>query len=74
LVEIERQLQSLAMVRTLYVRDFRNGTATLAVGLSAAMTSQQFENALSTLEHPRLRVLSSTRDVLELRVDTVGVA
>src|SRR5439155_26462000 len=33
LVEIERRIQSLPVVRTLYVRDFRAGAATLAVAL-----------------------------------------
>lgn len=69
LVEIERRIQSLAVVRTLYVRDFRGGVATLAVGLRQPLVSEEFAAALSGLEHPRLRVVSSTRDVLELRID-----
>lgn len=69
LVEIERRIQSLPAVRTLYVRDFRGGVATLAVGLRQPMTSGEFAAALGGLEHPRLRVVSSTRNVLELRID-----
>lgn len=69
LVEIERRIQSLPVVRTLYVRDFRGGVATLAVGLRQPMASNEFAAALGGLEHPRLRVVSSTRNVLELRID-----
>ena len=69
LVEIERRIQSLPVVRTLYVRDFRGGVATLAVGLRQAMASSEFAAALGRLEHPRLRVVSSSRNVLELRID-----
>jgi len=69
LVEIERRIQSLPAVRTLYVRDFRRGVATLAVGLRQPLASAEFAAALSRLEHPRLRVVSSTRNVLELRID-----
>ncbi|GAC1698837.1 MAG: hypothetical protein NVS9B6_09570 [Candidatus Limnocylindrales bacterium] len=69
LVEIERRIQSLPVVRTLYVRDFRGGVATLAVGLRQPMASSEFATALGGLEHPRLRVVSSTRNVLELRID-----
>lgn len=69
LVEIERRIQSLSAVRTLYVRDFRGGVATLAVGLRQPLTSAEFATALGGLEHPRLRVVSSTRNVLELRID-----
>ena len=69
LVEIERRIQSLPVVRTLYVRDFRGGVATLAVGLRQPLASSEFAAALSGLEHPRLRVVSSTRNVLELRID-----
>jgi len=69
LVEIERRIQALPTVRTLYVRDFRGGVATLAVGLRQPMTSGEFAASLGRLEHPRLRVVSSTQSVLELRID-----
>ena len=69
LVEIERRIQSLPSVRTLYVRDFRGGVATLAVGLRQPLASSEFAAALGGLDHPRLRVVSSTRNVLELRID-----
>lgn len=69
LEEIERRIQSLPSVRTLYVRDFRGGVATLAVRLRQPLASSEFAAALGGLEYPRLRVVSSTRNVLELRID-----
>ena len=70
LVEIERRIQSLAGVRTLYVRDFRNGVATLAVGLRTAMTADEFGAAVRALETPRFHIESIVRNSLELRIET----
>lgn len=70
LVEVERRLQGLPIVRTVYARDFRNGVATLAIGLRHPMSVQEFATAVTSLEYPRLRVLSATGYVLELRIDT----
>src|SRR5438552_1294928 len=53
LVDIERRIQSLAQVRTLYVRDFRGGVATLAVGLRVPMLVDELWSAIATLEQPR---------------------
>ena len=69
LVEIERHIQSLPAVRTLYVRDFRAGTATLAVALRSPLVPEEFGTMLASLEQLRLRVMASARNVLELRVD-----
>src|SRR5207249_9111559 len=46
LVEIERRIQSLPIIRTLYVRDFRAGVATLAVGLRTPMLPTEVASAL----------------------------
>ena len=70
LVELERRLQGMPVVRTVYARDFRNGVATLAIGLRHPMTVQEFASAVTSLEYPRLRVLSTTGYVLELRIDS----
>ena len=70
LVELERRLQGMPAVRTVYARDFRNGVATLAIGLRQPMTVQDFATAVTSLEYPRLRVLSTTGYVLELRIDS----
>lgn len=69
LVEIERHIQSLPAVRTLYVRDFRAGVATLAVSLRSAMTPDEFGVTLTGLPELRLRLVSSARNSLELRID-----
>lgn len=75
LVEIERHIQALPAVRTLYVRDFRGGTATLAVALRSAMTPEEFAGMLSGLEQPRLRLVSGSRNTIELRIEgEAGVA
>jgi hypothetical protein len=70
LVEIERRIQSLSGVRTLYVRDFRNGVATLAVGLRTAMTADEFASAVGTIASPRFVLESVVRNSVELRIET----
>ena len=70
LVEIERRIQSLPGVRTLYVRDFRNGVATLAVGLRSPMTAEEFGAAVLALETPRFHVESVARSSVELRIES----
>jgi hypothetical protein len=75
LVEIERRIQSLPVVRTLYVRDFRAGAATLAVSLRSAMTPEEFASILAGLQQPRLRLIAGSRNTLELRIEgEAGVA
>ena len=70
LVELEGRLQGMPAVRTVYARDFRNGVATLAIGLRSPMTVDEFATAVTRLEYPRLRVVSTTGYVLELRIDS----
>jgi hypothetical protein len=75
LVEIERRIQALPVVRTLYVRDFRAGAATLAVALRATMTPEEFASILAGLQQPRLRLVAGSRNILELRIEgEAGVA
>jgi hypothetical protein len=69
LVELERRLQGMSVVRTVYARDFRNGVATLAIGLRHAMTVDEFAVAVTKLDYPRLRIVSTSGYVLELRID-----
>lgn len=69
LVEIERHIQTLPVVRTLYVRDFRGGTATLAVALRSAMTAEEFAGMLAGLGQPRMRVVAGSRNTIELRIE-----
>ena len=70
LVELERRLQGMPAVRTVYARDFRNGVATLAIGLRNPMTVDEFAAAVTALEYPRLKIVSTTGYVLELRIDS----
>lgn len=70
LVELERRLQGMPVVRTVYARDFRNGVATLAIGLRHPMTVDEFATAVTKLDYPRLRIVSTSGYVLELRIDT----
>lgn len=70
LVELERRLQGMSVVRTVYARDFRNGVATLAIGLRHPMTVDEFAAAVTKLEYPRLRIVSTSGYVLELRIDS----
>jgi hypothetical protein len=75
LVEIERQIQALPVVRTLYVRDFRGGAATLAIALRSSMTPEEFAGLLRGLQQPRLRLVAGSRNTLEMRVEgEAGVA
>jgi len=69
LVDIERRIQSLAQVRTLYVRDFRGGVATLAVGLRVPMLVNELWSAIATLEQPRFALQRSGGTSLELRIE-----
>jgi hypothetical protein len=69
LIEIERHIQALPAVRTLYVRDFRGGVATLAVALRSAMAPTDFAEVLAGLGQPRMRLVSGSRNMLELRVE-----
>jgi hypothetical protein len=70
LVELERRLQGMSAVRTVYARDFRNGVATLAIGLRNPMTVDEFATAVTRLDYPRLRIVSTSGYVLELRIDS----
>jgi hypothetical protein len=70
LVELERRLQGMPVVRTVYARDFRNSVATLAIGLRHPMTLDEFAGAVTKLDYPRLRIVSTSGYVLELRIDS----
>ena len=69
LVELERRIQSLSVVRTIYVRDFRGGVATLAVGLRAPRTTDEFARDLGTIAQLPLRVTATRPNGLDLRID-----
>jgi len=69
LVDLERRIQTLPIVRSLYVRDFRGGVATLAVGLRSAMTPGEFAGAVSTLGPPAMRAVSTSGNTIQLRLE-----
>jgi hypothetical protein len=69
LVEVERRIQALPTVRSLYVRDFRGGIATLTVALRSPMTTEEFASGLRVIDEPQLRLVSGTRNVLEFRIE-----
>jgi hypothetical protein len=69
LVEVERRIQGLPTVRSLYVRDFRGGIATLTVALRSPMTTEEFASALRVIDEPQLRLVSGSRNVLEFRIE-----
>ena len=53
LVELERRLQGMPVVRTVYARDFRNGVATLAIGLRHPVTADEFAGPVRRQDYPR---------------------
>lgn len=69
LVELERRVQELPIVRTIHVRDYRHGVVRLAVGLRAASTAGEFAALVARIAQPRLTVLGSADATLELRLE-----
>ena len=69
LVELERRIQELPIVRTIYVRDYQDGVVRLAVGLRAPSTAGEFAALVARIARPRLTVLGSAGATLELRLE-----
>lgn len=69
LVELERRIQELPIVRTIYVRDYRDGVVRLAVGLRAPSTAGEFAALVARIAQPRLTILGSADATLELRLE-----
>lgn len=70
LVDLERRLQGFAGIRSVYVRDFRSGVATLACNIGHAMSMQDLADMLA-------RELGATVErvaegVIELKAKTEG--
>ena len=75
LVEIERRIQSLSQVKSLYVRDLNGGVASLVLGLRVPMLVDEMGAAIASLTQPRLAVQRTGADTLELRIEgEAGVA
>ena len=69
LIEIQQRIQSLSSVRALQLRDFRNGTATFAVGVAEAISPQEFGAVIQMLENLHLRLEGTAQNSVELRVE-----
>ncbi|MHB8631404.1 MAG: hypothetical protein ACYC9W_05710 [Candidatus Limnocylindria bacterium] len=69
LVELERRIQELPIVRTIYVRDYRDGVVRLAVGLRVPTTAGEFAALVARIARPRLTVMGSAGATLELRLE-----
>jgi hypothetical protein len=69
LLEIQQRIESLSSVRTLQLRDFRNGVATYAAGVIEAMSALEFGAVVQMLENLRLRLEAAGETSVELRVE-----
>ena len=69
LVELERRIQELPIVRTIYVRDYQDGVVRLAVGLRAPSTAGDLAALVASIARPRLTVVGSAGATLELRLE-----
>jgi hypothetical protein len=69
LIEIQQRIQTLSSVRGLQLRDFRNGMATFAVGVSDAISPLEFGAVIQMLENLHLRLEGTSQNSVELRVE-----
>jgi hypothetical protein len=69
LLEIERRVRSLSSVRSLQLRDFRNGIATFAVGVGETITPGEFGAVVQMLESLKLHLERASESSVELRVE-----
>jgi hypothetical protein len=69
LLAIQHRIAALSSVSALHLRDFRNGVATFAAGVTDAMSGREFGSALQMLGDLPLRLEGATDNGVELRVD-----
>lgn len=69
LVEIQGRIALLSSVRSLRLRDFRNGVATFATDVDAALNGREFGALLQMLGTLRLQLEGATDDSVELHVE-----
>lgn len=69
LVEVELRIRELPNVRTIYVKDYRDGVLRLVVGLAAPSTAREFGELVANIARPRIAVIGSSRATLELRLE-----
>jgi hypothetical protein len=68
LLGIQRRIASLSSVNALQLRDFRNGVATFAAGVTDALSGREFGSVLQMLTELQLRLEGATESSVELRV------
>jgi hypothetical protein len=68
LLAIQQRIASLSSVNGIHLRDFRNGVATFAAGVTDALSGREFGSVLQMLTELQLRLEGATENSVELRV------
>jgi hypothetical protein len=68
LLAIQQRIASLSSVNGIHLRDFRNGVATFAAGVTDALSGHEFGSVLQMLSELQLRLEGATENTVELRV------
>jgi hypothetical protein len=68
LLAIQHRIASLSSVKGIHLRDFRNGVATFAAGVTDALSGREFGSVLQMLTELELRLEGATENSVELRV------
>jgi len=69
LLETEARIRALSTVRSLHLRDFRNGVATFAVAVGEAISPAEFGAVIQMLQDLHLRLEGTTQASVELRAE-----
>jgi hypothetical protein len=69
LLAIQDRIASLSSVSALQLRDFRNGVATFAAGVTDALSGREFGSVLQMLVDLHLRLEGATENTVELHVE-----
>ena len=69
LLAIQHRIASLSSVNALQLRDFRNGVATFAAGVTEALSGREFGSVLQMVVDLGLRLQGATENSVELRVE-----
>jgi hypothetical protein len=69
LLAIQHRIASLSSVNALQLRDFRNGVATFAAGVTEALSGREFGSVLQMAVDLGLRLQGATENSVELRVE-----
>jgi len=69
LLALQHRISLLSSVHELHLRDFRNGVATFAAGVTEELSGREFGSVLQMAVDLRLRLEGATENSVELRVD-----